>query len=139
MRLRIAVALVLLSTAPCACKTEKDEAVRAEAGRVTRQIELLRGAANAAKAPYLNALEQTACAAPDVCQLRQVCVDAYTLQEKALASVASVRKAAEQTGSDVPEGASLVLSEAEAELARAKGMAGQCADLEGAVERKYSL
>ncbi len=139
MRLRLAFAIAALSAAFCACKTEKDEAARAEAGRVAHQVDQLRDAPNAAKPPFLKELEQLACVTPDVCALKQACVDAYTVQKHALDAIASVRHAAEQTGSEIPEGAALVLSQAEAELARARALATQCADKEAAARRSYGL
>jgi hypothetical protein len=128
----------IVACAFMACRTETDEAGRAEAGQVAHQAELLRNAPNAAKPPFRKALDQLACTRPDVCKLRRTCSDAYALQEQALAAIASVQNAVATPG-EVPPGASIVLARAEADLARSKRWAMECADLEGAIRRKYRL
>jgi hypothetical protein len=134
---RTAFALIV-SCAFTACRTENDEVGRAEAGQVAHQVELLRNAPNAEKPPFRKALDQLACTRPDICKLRRTCSDAYALQEQAFAAIASVQSAVAGPG-DVPPGASIVLARAEADLARAKRWALECADLEGAARRKYRL
>jgi hypothetical protein len=127
-----------VSCALLACQAEIDEAGRAEAGQVAHQVELLRNAPNGAKGALRKALDQLACTRPDICKLRRTCSDAYALQEQALAAIASVQSAVAAPG-EVPPGASIVLARAEADLARAKRWALECADLEGAARRKYRL
>ncbi|HVW25115.1 MAG TPA: hypothetical protein VHC69_07065 [Polyangiaceae bacterium] len=127
--------VVLVATA---CRTETDEAGRTEAAQVAHQVELLRAAPNAAKPPLRKALDQLACTLPDICKLRSTCSDAYALQEQALAAIASVQKAVAAPG-DVPQAVSIVLARAEADLARAKRWAHECADLEGEAQRRYRL
>ena len=134
---RTAFALAVLCVA-VSCRTEADEAARAEAGQVAHQVELLRAAPNAAKPPLRKGLDQLACTRPDLCKLRRTCSDAYALQEQALAAIASVQNALAVPG-DVPQGASIVLARAEADLARAKRWAVECADLEGEIRRRYRL
>lgn len=137
MRSRTAFAFIV-SCASTACRTEADEAGRAEASQVAHQVELLRNAPNAGKPPLRKALDELACTRPDVCKLRRTCSDAYALQAQALAAIASVQSAVAAPG-DVPPGASIVLARAEADLAKAKRWAIECADLEGAARRKYRL
>ncbi|HEX4338626.1 MAG TPA: hypothetical protein VH062_22125 [Polyangiaceae bacterium] len=138
MRLRLAVALVLISTALCACKSEKDEAARAEAGRVAHQIDLLRSAATEEKPTLRKLLEQTACSVPDVCAVKQACSEAYAVRERAMDALASVHHAIGQAG-DLPQGTSLVLSEAEADVKRSGTLTLDCAKQETAMSERYKF
>jgi hypothetical protein len=133
--------LCLFAAAPVSCRTESTEARRAEAGRVAEATRKVREAPNRERAPLLKALEATACLTDDVCALKKRCADAYELQERALEGISAVRRAT--TGASaaepVPSGATELLSNVTADLERAKTLAKECADMEGAVRRRYSL
>ena len=105
---------------------------------MTRAIEMLRAAPNEGKRPPLLALEHTQCTAHDVCALQKACVTAYRTQVEALEGVAAVRRAVRDTAVVPPETTEL-LSRAVSALGDAERLATQCADLEAAARRKYSL
>jgi hypothetical protein len=134
-------ALGLLAAATAACHGEREEALRAEAGRVAEAVRKLREAPNPAKPPLRKALDATSCTTEDTCGLKKSCANAYALQERALEGLAAVRHAT--TGASaaepVPSAAAALLSDVTANLERAKTLSKDCADLEGAVRRKYSL
>jgi hypothetical protein len=121
-----------------ACHDETEEAAKADVGRVSRQVKLLRDAPNPDKAPRLSALRQTTCADPEVCVMKQLCTEAYTEQSAALDAIASVQHAASEPAELPPEAAQL-LSRAEASLKHATDLTRQCADSEAALRRKYAL
>ena len=117
--------------------TEKDEAARAEAGHVARQVKLLRDADNAQKPVLLKALDQTPCTLDGVCAVKRTCSEAYTLQETALDALSAVRHALQGVAPGMDERETALLSQAEAALTRAKELTTKCADLEAALRRQY--
>jgi hypothetical protein len=119
--------------------TEKEEAARAEAGRIAHQVKTLRDADNAQKPVLLQALDQIPCTAPDVCSAKKICSEAYTLQETALTALATVRHSVQGLVPGIDQQEALLLSEAEAALGRAKELAAKCADAEAALRRRYRL
>jgi len=138
---RAVVSICLGATISVGCRGEKDEARRAEAGRITEAVRKLREAPNRAKEPFLLALRSTSCATDDGCELKKTCTDAYLLEQQALDGISAVRR--ETTGGapaePVPSAAAALLSRVTLDLERAKTLAKNCADLEGAARRKYSL
>ena len=70
------VVVLLVALAGCG----HDQAVKAEAGRVSVAIDALVAAGPHAKAPALATLEATPCAAAEVCAARQACLDAFRPQ-----------------------------------------------------------
>ena len=133
--------LTAASVASVACHGERDEEVRAEAGRVAEAVRKLREAPNAEKAPLRKALEATVCTEADTCGLRKSCAEAYVMQERALEGVSAVRHATSGASAAEPvaSSAAALLSEVTAGLERAKTLAKGCADQEAALRRKYSL
>lgn len=122
-----------------ACHGEAEQAHRTEAGRITHAVENLRNAPNAKKAPYLTSLERTPCSVPDLCALKRACVDAYRRQLDALGAVRAVKKALQTDGGPaLAHSAAVRLGSAQKQLADANRRAHHCADLQGAVERRYS-
>jgi hypothetical protein len=123
------------------CRGERDQELRAEAGRIAEAVRRLREAANPEKPPLRKALEATACTADDTCELKNSCAEAYALQERALEGISAVRRAT--TGASatepVPNAAALLLSDVTTNLERSKTLAKSCADSEGAMRRKYGL
>jgi hypothetical protein len=137
----IRVVIGFFASVSVACHGEREEALRAEAGRVAEAVRKLREAPNPEKAPLRRALEAISCTADDTCGLKKSCSDAYALQERALDGLGAVRHATAgaSAAEPVPNPAVTLLSEVTAGLERAKERAKECADLEGTVRRKYSL
>ena len=139
----IIAALFIAAAMAAACRnsspTEKEEAARAEAGRVAHQVKTLRDADNAQKPVLLRALDQIPCTAPDVCSVKKTCSEAYTLQETALTALSTVRHSVQGLVPGLDQQEALLLSEAEAALGRAKDLAAKCADAEAALRRRYRL
>jgi hypothetical protein len=61
-----------------------------------RAIDTLRSAPNAEKAPYLRALSTVACGDEELCELKRVCVGAYTRHLQALERLAELKSASNQ-------------------------------------------
>ncbi len=123
-----------------ACHGEAEQAHRTEAGRVAHAVESLRNAPNAKKAPYLASLERTPCSVPDVCELKRACVGAYQRQLAALAGVQAVRHAlAADAAPALAASAAGQLDSAQKDLGAARHDTEHCADLQGAVTRRYGL
>ena len=141
MKRNFALTTMLAALAAAGCHGERDEARRADVARVGEAVRKLREAPNAEKDPLLKALRGIPCSNGDACDLRRTCVDAYALEERALDSLKTVRRATASASEaePVPSAAATLLSEASRDLERAKDMATACADQEGALRRKYSL
>jgi len=120
------------------CRGEKDEAHRAEAGRIAHAVEALRAAEASGRPPLLKALEQEACESADVCATKEKCLEAYGLERQALESLRAVRRAA-NADAPLPEQAPALLAQAESVLTRSREVAKACADLEGSLRRAHAL
>jgi hypothetical protein len=125
----------LVSCLLCQCSLGPSASERAEAGLITRAIDVLREAPNAQKGALLDGLKSVSCAAPDLCELQRVCVDGYGQHVAALSETERV-KALVASGGDAAE-ASRALDYARSELAAAAPKIAHCADAEGASRRKY--
>lgn len=116
---------------------ESDSEAKAEAGKVSRAVEVLREADNAAKQPALNELRALPCSRPEVCGVQSACVAAYELHLRGLDGIAeSKRRASEgDAGADLPA----LIGAAQDSLERAKTLAQKCADAQGELQRRYRL
>jgi hypothetical protein len=110
--------------------------VRSEAARLSHAIDALRSADNAAKAPHLRGLRETACSEPDVCAVRSACVAGYELHVGALAALAGAQATLVDAG---PEAAARVLDQAKGDLERARALTERCAEAQGEMVRKYRV
>jgi hypothetical protein len=138
LRAKLARWMCAVSTALAwACHGEADEARRAEAGRIARAVQTLRSAPNDAKRPPFAALKSEKCSFEDACTFQNTCVSAYQFELDALDSIAAVRR--EMDGPIVTPESAKVLAQAETGLTRAKELSKTCADLEGALRRRYRL
>jgi len=120
-----------------ACHGEADEARRADVGRVSEAVRKLREAPNEAKRPLLLALQQTPCAADDAVTLRKSCSDAYEPLLAALDDIGAVRFAMQSGASKAVD--VTLLQRSESRLKEAEMLTKACADLEGAMKRRYSI
>jgi hypothetical protein len=122
-----------------ACHTERDEAVRAEAAVVAHQIVALRTCPPEYRPAFRKVLADLPCTAKDVCDLRNLCNQAYELDEAAHAALGAIDHATRQTDAPVPPEAAALLQRAEADLGRSKDLALRCVDSEGELRRRYRL
>jgi hypothetical protein len=123
----------------CACGG-RERAAKAEAAGIVRAVAALRAAPNAAKATLLPGLEGVGCSDAQVCETKRVCVAAYEKQGRALELTDRARTRLD-TGVDASHAAELnaLLGEAERELQKSRALADQCAELEGALRRRFEL
>lgn len=104
---------------------------------MNRAIEVLREAPNGEKPKLFAALQSAHCEAPDLCELKRVCVAGFSKHLHALTETDRARSVLAAGGTDTE--ATLILDNARAELSTAKAELGQCADAQGAAHRKYKL
>lgn len=130
-RSRLLLGLVLFG-----CRGEHEQAMRAEAARVLRAVELLRDAPNAEKADRLARLRGEACSDPTVCELKTACVQAYTLHVQGLERARVARAALDpDAGTERLDQVGQLTEQAGRDLARARPATERCATLSGELRR----
>lgn len=129
----------LLALCLTGCPSESRERERAEIGRLVFAVDALRAAPNEQKAPHLAALRAEAPVTAQGKELRDLCVEAYSIEAGALDAIAAVRHAARADAGGDPVSALALLSRAEAELERSRGLMSRCADREGEARRRLAL
>jgi len=129
------VGWALFSCLLCHCSLGPSASEKAEAGLITRAIDVLRDAPNPQKGALLDGLKSASCAVPELCELQRVCVDGYGQHEAALSETEHA-KGLLATGGD-PAEVGRALDYARAELAEAAPKIARCADAEGSARRKY--
>ena len=127
----------LLGSLLCQCSLGPSASEKAEAGQISRAIDVLRDAPNAQKGELLDTLKAIGCQAPPLCELQRLCVDGYGQHVLALSETA--RAKALILAGDAPGEASGILSAAQAELAEAAPKIARCADAQGAAHRSYKF
>ena len=132
-----AVAVVVLALG---CKGEREQAERAEAGRLTHAIAALRDAPNEAKPPRIAALDREKCTSEALCEMKRVCVDGYRLHVRGLeASRVASRALEADGGSQAGQRIAELVAASERDLLRAREQVQRCADLESEVARRFGL
>jgi hypothetical protein len=132
-----AVAVVVLALG---CKGEREQAERAEAGRLTHAIAALRDAPNEAKPPRIAALDREKCTSEALCEMKRVCVDAYRLHVRGLeASRVASRALDADGGSQAGRGIAELVAASERDLVRAREQVQRCSDLESEAARRFGL
>lgn len=140
----LAVSLAALTCLVFAgCEAELRQREAAEAGRISRAIDVVRRAPNAQKEPPLLALKAQPCSFEDVCQAQSVCVQAYELHTKGLQSSRTARHALRQVdGGDAgadQQGVGRLVADSKRQLERAKALMNRCLAAQGALRRKFDL
>jgi len=132
-------ALVCLALC-AACRSQESRALEAESARVGRSIDEVRNAPNAGKAPLLRALEAEACEHPAVCEMKSLCVRAYSRHVESLEASARAKSllATPDGGSDAALAAASAVNQAEAALGEAQRLTEACAAGQGELRRKHS-
>jgi hypothetical protein len=129
------VARLALATLAASCSLGPSASDKAEAGLLTRAIDVLRDAPNAGKGPLLDSLKAASCSIPDLCELQKQCVDGYGQHVAALSETERAKGLLKSAGSETQ--AAQALDDASKELAEAAPKIAKCADAEGAAKRKY--
>jgi len=133
-RIALCVALGLTS----ACRSQESRALEAETARVSRAIDAVRNAPNAGKAPLLRALESEPCAQPPACELKGLCVRAYSRHVDSLTASerAKLLLDAPDGGTEAALAAASAVNEAEAALSEAQRLTEACTAAQGELRRK---
>ena len=110
--------------------------MRSEAAAVSRAIDAVRTADNAAKAAPLAALRAVPCAAPEVCAVQSYCVAAYEKHVSVLGMLAEARaNVATAPAASVVQ----TLATAERGLGEARTLTDDCATRQGEMARRFKV
>ena len=126
---------LLLSLSQCSLGPSASQ--KAEAGRISRAIDLLREAPNAQKTELFADLEGASCETPDLCQLKRLCTAGYTQHLRGLSQTAEAK--ALLMGGAADSEVSRALDAAKTALAQAEPQIARCADAQGAAHRRYKF
>jgi hypothetical protein len=128
------IAIALASLAP-ACHSDARRAEQARVAHLAERIDRLRRADNHEKNALLELLERTECVGPEACGLKDLCVRAYKVHQRALDAIETMKKVA---ASDA--GPSVALRErlhaTEQDLTDAKDLSARCAEEQVRTMRK---
>jgi hypothetical protein len=121
------------------CKGEREQAERAEAGRITHAIGALREADNDAKPPRIAALDREPCTSQELCELKRACVEAYRLHVRGLEAARAASRALDSDAETQAEQIARLIAASERDLVRARELVQRCSDLESAAARRFGL
>lgn len=125
----LSVGLAMLS-----CRSSHERELTAEVARIAAAVNQLRDAPNNEKSVPLTMLQGESCVHPRACELKQICLQAYTLHEKSIEATNRIRELMRQNKAD-PQRAAELLAVSESDLEHARRLMGRCVDLQGALER----
>jgi hypothetical protein len=131
------LALALAVALPLACHSDARRAEQAMIAHLAERIDRLRRADNADKGALLEALKQTACVGPDACGLKDLCVRAYEVHQRALEAIEAMKRLAADAGPRTALGERLRATEHD--LSDAKDLGEQCAEEQVRAVRKTLL
>jgi hypothetical protein len=121
----------------CQCSLGPSASEKAEAGRISRAVDVLRDAPNARKSELFAQLQSAPCETPELCELKRQCVAGYAQHLQGLAQTTHA-KALLADGGAAAE-VNQALDAAKNALSRAEPLIAQCADAQGAAHRKYKF
>ena len=121
----------------CQCSLGPSASQKAEAGRISRAIDVLRDAPNARKLQLFAQLQGAPCETPELCELKRQCAAGYAQHLQGLAQTTRAKALLADGGADAE--VSQALDAAKSELSRAEPLIAQCADAQGAAHRKYKF
>lgn len=124
----------LVLTLVCSCRSEQEREVSREVAAMAHLVNQVREAPHNAKAEPLRQASAATCKAAPVCELQQVCVQAYRLHADAVELGVSASRATND-----PDLIRDVLARAERDLALAKEGMERCVALQGELTREYKL
>ncbi len=118
-----------------ACKSTAERELGAEVARIANAVNELRDAPHNQKARPLGKLRSEECKLPASCELKQICLQAYTLHDKSVEATTKIRQAL-RSGQADEAGAAQLLEVSEADLERARQLMARCVSLQGELERE---
>jgi hypothetical protein len=137
-RLRIAVGALAAVLSCLGCQSDASRAERGRIAQLAERIDRLRRADNPDKGRLLDDLRKTECVGPDACGLKDLCVRAYEVHQRALDAIGAMKSAsASDAGASAPLRARLL--ETERDLRAAKDLSVECADEQVRAVRKTLL
>lgn len=142
LRLRVALAGAALSLATglgLGCQSDARRAEQARIAHLAERVDRLRRADNPDKKARLAELEQTECVGPDACGLKDLCVRAYQVHQRALDAIESLKREAEGDAGAPTAAVRERLQRAERDLAEAVDLAQRCAEEQVRAVRKTIL
>jgi len=131
--------LLALACLALACKSDAQRAEQARIANLAERIDRLRRADNPNKRSLLADLEKAECVGPDACGLKDLCVRAYLVHQRALDAIESLKR---EAGTDAGAPGPAVrerLQSAERDLAQAVDLSQRCADEQVRAVRKTML
>jgi hypothetical protein len=129
----------LLAFGVCSCSLGASASQKAEAGRISRAIDVLREAPNAQKGALFAQLQNASCELPDLCELKRLCVAGYAEHLRGLDQTAHAKALLADSGAEAATEAIAALGAAKTALSKAEPQIAQCADAQGAAHRKYKF
>lgn len=128
----------LLLSALNGCRSGEQRRLEAEVASLGQRIDALRAVPNEEKAAYLTALRGAACESKVACELKSLCVDAYTRHLAALDGVSKARAlmSAPDGGRTAALAAAAELAGADLALAEAATLSERCAARQGELRRR---
>jgi hypothetical protein len=129
--LALAVALAL------GCHSDAQRAEQARVAHLAERIDRLRRADNPDKRVLLEALKRTECVGPDACGLKDLCVRAYEVHQRALDEIEALKRTPPDAGPSPSLRARL--GTAERDLRQAKDLGERCAEEQVRTVRKALL
>jgi hypothetical protein len=135
---RRACAVILAAGLVLACQSDARRAEQARVANLAERIDRLRRADNPDKRALLEELKKAECVGPDACGLKDLCVRAYEVHQRALDTIESLKRAAATDAGPSPE-LRARLQGAERDLADAVNRSQRCADEQVRAVRKTML
>jgi hypothetical protein len=130
---------LLLSLSSSQCSLGPSASQKAEAGRISRAIDVLREAPNQQKAELFSQLQTASCETPDLCELRRLCAAGYAQHLSGLGQTARAKALLAEGGADAEAQARQALDTAKNALSEAEPQIARCADAQGAAHRRYKF
>lgn len=138
MPTRLAAAvLAALCTLP-SCRSDARRAEQARIAHLAERIDRLRRADNPDKRALLAALKETECVGPDACGLKDLCVRAYEVHQRALDEIDALQRVAATDAGAAPD-VRQRLAAAERDLTQARTLGEQCSEQQVRAVRKTML
>jgi hypothetical protein len=131
------VALALGAALALACHSDARRAEQARVAHLAERIDRLRRADNPDKRGLLDALKRTDCLGPEACGLKDLCVRAYEVHQRALDEIEALKMLPSDAGPSPSLRARL--DGAERDLREAKDLGERCAEEQVRTVRKVLL
>jgi hypothetical protein len=136
--LRAALALLCCIGLLLGCRSDAERAEQGRIANLAERIDRLRRADNPGKRPLLEALEAAPCVSTDACALKDLCLRAYQVHQRALDSIESLKRVADGDAG-VSQPVRERLQRAEQDLGTARELGERCAEEQVRTVRKVLM